>query len=347
MAIEGFDYKEFAQLMSSQAGELIPKDFNDMQKNYVVKTLSNFTLLAGEAIANDEALGFNADQAIFVTQIIAEWAFHKSIDLVHSGIMPEHWDGIMQKIAFTIFEVAKQAIKKNVPQDQILQLIEHHVNKTYKEAIDNLEKRGVITAEISQKAMSQSNIDDMAAQAAQAEAEQKAAMEAGAQEQAISPDAAPQAAPQVPVPQVAATSLPAGPMEKSLKLISVALVLKILPSDRVEAILDKFSPQDVETIKNYMKVENLEAGLDMNYTLKCLENIKEFLPRRKSPSQESIVRQLNKIFDQYPMENVEKLFKSERPFLKRFISKAYEGDYYPIPVKVAQIVVDYVKDSVE
>ena len=47
------------------------------------------------------------------------------------------------------------------------------------------------------------------------------------------------------------------------------------------------------------------------------------------------------------MENVEKLFKSERPFLKRFISKAYEGDYYPIPVRVAQIVVDYVKDSVE
>ena len=342
MAIEGFDYKEFAELMSSQAGDLIPKDFNDMQKNYVVKTLSNFTLLAGEAIYNDEALGFNAEQAIFVTQIIAEWAFHKSIDLVHSGIMPEHWDGIMQKIAFTIFEVAKQAIKKNIPQDQILQLIEHHVNKSYKEAIDNLEKRGVISSEISQKAMSQSNIDDMAAQAAQAEEEQKAAMES------IQPDAPPPPVSDTPSVQAAPTPvLPPSSLDKSVKLISIALVLKILPSDRVEAILEKFSPQDVETIRNYMKVENLEAGLDLNYTLKCLENIKEFLPRRKSPSQESIIRQLNKIFDTHPMENVEKLFKSERPFLKRFISKAYEGDYYPIPVKVAQIVVDYVKDSVE
>ena len=197
MPIEGFDYKEFAEMMSSQAGELIPKEFNDMQKNYVVKTLSNFTLLAGEAIANDEALGFNADQAIFVTQIIAEWAFHKSIDLVHSGILPEHWDGIMQKIAFTIFEVAKQAIMKNVPQDQILQLIEHHVNKSYKDAIDNLEKRGVISAEISQKAMSQSNIDDMAAQAAQAEAEQKAAIEAAAQQDTAQPQ---QPVAQAPIP---------------------------------------------------------------------------------------------------------------------------------------------------
>ena len=213
MAIEGFDYKEFAQLMSSQAGELIPKDFNDMQKNYVVKTLSNFTLLAGEAIANDEALGFNAEQAIFVTQIIAEWAFHKSIDLVHSGIMPEHWDGIMQKIAFTIFEVAKQAIKKNIPQDQILQLIEHHVNKSFKEAIDSLEKRGVISSEISQKAMSQSNIDDMAAQAAQAEAEQKAAMEEAQANQNV------QASADLPVSQPISPSLPASPMDRSLKLM--------------------------------------------------------------------------------------------------------------------------------
>lgn len=343
MPIEGFDYKEFAEMMSSQAGELIPKEFNDMQKNYVVKTLSNFTLLAGEAIANDEALGFNADQAIFVTQIIAEWAFHKSIDLVHSGILPEHWDGIMQKIAFTIFEVAKQAIMKNVPQDQILQLIEHHVNKSYKDAIDNLEKRGVISAEISQKAMSQSNIDDMAAQAAQAEAEQKAAIEAATQQDTAQPQ---QPIAQAPIPTTQ-TALPAKPMEKALKLMSVALVLKILPQDRVDAILEKFAPQDVETIQTYMKVENLEAGLDMSYTLKCLENIKEFLPRRKSPSQESIIRQLNKIFDTHPLDEIEKLFKSERPFLKRFIAKAYEGDYYPIPTRVAGIVVQYVKNSVQ
>ena len=174
MAIEGFDYKEFTQMMSSQAGELVPKNFNEMQKNYVVKTLTNFTLLAGEAIANDESLNFNADQAVFVTQIIAEWSFHKSIDLVHSGIMPEHWDGVMQKIAFTIFEIAKQAIQKEIPQDKTLQLIEHHVDKTYKEAIEDLEKRGIISSEISQKAASQSNIDDMAKQVQEQE-EQEAA----------------------------------------------------------------------------------------------------------------------------------------------------------------------------
>lgn len=348
MAIEGFDYKEFAEMMSSQAGELIPPEFNDMQKNYIVKTLSNFTLLAGEAIANDESLGFNADQAVFVTQIIAEWAFHKSIDLVRSKIMPEHWDSIMQKVAFTIFEIAKQAIQKNIPQDQILQLVEHHVNKSFKEALDGLEKRGLITAEVSQEALSQSNIDAMAEQAAQVQAEvqAEAAAQAQAQEQ-VSQGSSTATTPAMPVPQ--GQTLPDNvpvEMQKSLKLMSVALVLKILPKDRVRQILSRFSRADVESIKGYMQMDNLEAGLDMNYTLKCLQNIKQFIPKPTVPSQDSLLRQLNKIFNESPLEDIEQLFKGERPFVKRFIAKAYEGDYYPIPPRVANIVVQYIKNSI-
>ena len=220
MPIEGFDYKEFAQMMSSQAGELVPKNFNDMQRNYVVKTLTNFTLLAGEAISNDTKLNFNADQAVFVTQIIAEWSFHKSIDLVHSGIMPEHWDGVMQKIAFTIFEIAKQAIQKNIPQDKTLQLIEHHVDKTYRDAIADLEKRGVISSEISQKAASQSNIDDMAKQVQEQEERERA--QQAAQQQAQQQQPMPQGAP--PPPQQMGSMTSEG---RDLKLKSIAMVIKL------------------------------------------------------------------------------------------------------------------------
>ena len=82
MPIEGFDHKQFANDLASQAVELVPKDFDDFQEDYVVKTLVNFAALAGEAISNDTKLNFNADQAVFVTQIIAEWSFHKSIDFI-------------------------------------------------------------------------------------------------------------------------------------------------------------------------------------------------------------------------------------------------------------------------
>ena len=155
MPIEGFDYKGFAASMAEQAKELVPADLQDREKEYIVKTLGNFTLLAGEALYNDTALNLTPEQAVFITQIIAEWSFHKSIDLIHSGILPQYWDSIMQKIAFTIFEVAKQAVIRKIPQDQLLQAVEHHVIKVYKQSIEELESKGVIDEETKIRAESQ------------------------------------------------------------------------------------------------------------------------------------------------------------------------------------------------
>ena len=88
MAIQGFEYKEFAQNLAQQALELIPKDFDDNQKNYVANTLLNFSAIAGQALYDEGK--FNVDQAIMITQIIAEWSFHKSVDLVRSGIPQQY-----------------------------------------------------------------------------------------------------------------------------------------------------------------------------------------------------------------------------------------------------------------
>ena len=344
MAIEGFDYKEFAEMMSSQAGELVPANFNDMQKEYVVKTLTNFTLLAGEAISNDESLNFNADQAVFVTQIIAEWSFHKSIDLVHSGIMPEHWDGVMQKIAFTIFEIAKQAIQKNIPQDKTLQLIEHHVDKTYKEAIDDLEKRGVITSEISKQAASQSNIDDMAKQMQEQEEAQAQAQAQQEQQQAQQP--------QAPVPVDGENPAPPVPKrssgDKPMKMKAIAMVLKLLDKKRSEEVLSQFSEEIADELRRLSKTPRLEEQVDLRVAKECLEDLKVILPKKKKLSQDNMVREMDKIFNQHDMEDVERIVKSERPFVKRFVSQSYEGDYYQgVPLKVAKILVDYMKDNVK
>ena len=337
-------------MMSSQAGELVPPNFNEMQKNYVVKTLTNFTLLAGEAISNDESLNFNADQAVFVTQIIAEWSFHKSIDLVHSGIMPEHWDGVMQKIAFTIFEIAKQAIQKNIPQDKTLQLIEHHVDKTYKEAIEDLEKRGIISSEISQKAASQSNIDDMARQVQEQEEElarQQAALEqAKAASDAQKPESvSPQ---QVSEPDVQTRPAPVITGDKVIKLKSIAMVLKLIDKKRVAEVLKQFPPEVADEIQKYVKTPRLEEQVDIRVALQCLEDLKLIMPKKKKLSQDNMVREMDKIFNKHEMEEVEQAVKSERPFVKRFVSQSYEGDYYQgVPLKVAKILVNYVKDNLK
>ena len=355
MAIEGFDYKEFAQMMSSQAGELVPPNFDEMQKNYVVKTLSNFTLLAGEAISNDESLNFNADQAVFVTQIIAEWSFHKSIDLVHSGIMPEHWDGVMQKIAFTIFEIAKQAIQKNIPQDKTLQLIEHHVDKTYKEAIEDLEKRGIITSEISKQAVSQSNIDDMAKQVQEQEAADAAAQFEAEQQQIAEQQQQAQPAPQSmgDAPQTQAEPapmprrvIPGG--DRTMKMKSIAMVLKLLDDKRAKEVLKQFPEEVAAELKKLVRTPRLEEQVDLRVAKECLEDLKIIIPKKKKLSQDNMVREMDRVFNKYRMEEVEQSVKSERPYVKRFVSQAYEGDYYQgVPLRVAKIMVEFIKDTVK
>lgn len=339
MAIEGFQYKEFAEEMARQAQDLVPQEFNDQQKGYIVHTIENFTRMAGEALYNDTSLNFNADQAILISQIIAEWSFHKSIDLIHSRILPEHWDSIMQKIAFTIFEVAKQAIIRNIPQDQMLQAIEHHVNKAYVAGLEALEKKKIISHEAKEYAAKQSNIDDMAKKVQEEEAAAAAA--------AAHPEAQPQA--QTPPPQGAmapASKPPVHAAGKAAKLLSVALLLRLLSQDKVVTILNKFSTEDSQTITKYMQTPDLESQIDPELTCQCLNEIKEYLPKKPKLTEENIVKHMQRIFDNTSRDKVEQLIKYERPFVKRFISSAYDDDYYRIPLKVAGVIAQYVQDSI-
>lgn len=339
MAIEGFQYKEFAEEMAKQARELVPPEFSEQQKDYIVKTIENFTRMAGEALYNDTSIKFNADQAVLISQIIAEWSFHKSIDLIHSRILPEYWDGIMQKIAFTIFEVAKQALLRNIPQDQMLQAIEHHVNKAYVAGLEALEKKNVISHEAKEFAAKQSNIDDMAKKVQEAEAAEQAAQENTAQSNI------PQSQ---PAQQSQGTSRQAlTPVAgKAAKLLSVALLLKLLSQDKVVTILNKFSPEDSQTITKFMQTPDLESQIDPELTCQCLHEIKEYLPKKPKLTEANIVKHLQRIFDNTTRDKVENLIKYERPFVKRFVSSVYDDEYYQIPLRVAGVIAQYVQDSI-
>ncbi len=350
MPIEGFDYKGFAASMSEQAKELVPKELEDREKEYIVKTLGNFTLLAGEALYNDQQLNLNADQAVFITQIIAEWSFHKSIDLIHSGILPQYWDGIMQKIAFTIFEVAKQAVIRKIPQDQLLQAVEHHVVKVYNQSIEELQQKGVIDEDTKNKAESQSNIDAMAQQA-QAEQERQKQAQAQAAQQNVQ-DAEQRRLErqkqreQRRQPKQANVSVPQGITNKQMKLMSLALVLKLMSQDKVMTILNKFDSNDSLAISQYMNMADLESHLDGDLVTDCLKEMKEYLPIKRKLTKENVLGDLLRIYREIPRERIEKVIKNERPLVKRFIAQAYDGEYSDLPLKVAGIVAQYIEESV-
>lgn len=356
MAIQGFDYKAFAQNLNQQAQELVPQDFDQNQKAYVANTLLNFSTIAGEALYNDTESNFNADQAAMITQIIAEWSFHKSVDLIRSGIPQMHWDGVMQKIAFTIFEIAKQTFKQGLPQDQILQLIEHHVKKTYLDAIAELKTKGEIDEQLMEKASKQSNIDQMMQQMQDSgEVEQAQAAQQAPPPPQPQPVQAQQAQPQVSqggVPAVQGGSDVAAPKKspyappKLLKLVTVALLLKRVDEEKVQSILERFDQETAGTVIKYMYVDGLEDKVDPTLTMKCLDEIAENLPGATEINKNKLVERVKAAAENYDKNKLELALQLERQKVRRFVFNALEDEYYALPPRVADVIATHLENGV-
>ena len=350
MAIQGFNYEEFAKNLTDQAKEIVPADFNDNQKQFVVNTLYNFSNMAGKALSEDKQSGFTADQAMMITQIIAEWSFHKSVDLIRSGIPQQFWDPIMQKIAYTIFEIAQQTFKQNLPQDQILQLIEHHVKKAYDESIKELKDRNLIDEGLMERAVKQSNIDTMMQQMQEEPPAQQPAQ------------AAPQGAPQAPAAQnTPSKPVPAGtpaapidmskPLEKYkppklLKLVAVALLLKRVTDDRVQSILNHFEQDDAGTVLRYMYVDNLEEKVDPSVTMRVLEDIGKNLPSATEVNTNLLVERVKATASMMDRQKLEAMVQRERANVRRFVFNALEGEFYKMPPRVAAVIASHLEHSV-
>ena len=357
MAIQGFDYKEFAKNLTMQAQELVPQDFDQNQKAYVANTLLNFSTLAGEALYNDAESNFTADQAAMIVQIIAEWSYHKSVDLIRSGIPQMHWDGVMQKIAFTIFEIAKPTFKQGLPQDQILQLIEHHVKKTYLDSIAELKTNGEIDETLMEQASKQSNIDQMMQQMQesgeieQAQAEQQAAQQA-AQQAPVQPQPMPESVAQGGVPAVQGSSDVGRPQNNSytppklLKLVTVALLLKRVDEEKVQSILERFDQETAGTVIKYMYVEGLEDKVDPTLTMKCLDEIAENLPGATEINKNKLIERVKFAAENYDKNKLELALQLERQKVRRFIFNALEDEYYALPPRVADVIATHLENGV-
>ena len=337
MAIEGFDYKGFAQNLAQQALELIPKDFNENQKNYVANTLLNFATIAGQALNDDNQMNFNLDQAMMITQIIAEWSFHKSVDLIRSGIPQQYWDPIMQKIAFTIFEIAKNAYHQGLPQDQCLQLIEHHVKKTYLDCIGELKDKNLIDEKLMEQAASQSNIDAM-----MQEQQAQAAEEQDAQQQAV-----PSNSNQTPAGVSEPVQQSLGAEAKVLKLATLALLFKKMRQEKVQTILNKFNPDDAQSVIKFMGMPDLGEKVDPNIAMRCLQEIKTSLPNpHQDLTPSKLIKKIQNVSQYLDKSQLEQKLRAERSKVKRFVFTALEGEYLEMPPKVANIIATHLEDSV-
>ena len=162
MTNTNFNVDSFVSSMTSQAKDLVPSDVSQETSDYIISTMDSFLRMAYEAISNDNELNPTNDDYTLLLQILAEWIFHKSVDISRAKLPSELWDNIIQHISFTIFEIVKQAWIRDIAKDVIVDTVAHHVDKCYKEGLQQLLDNKKITKEIFEAAIAESNLDKMA-----------------------------------------------------------------------------------------------------------------------------------------------------------------------------------------
>lgn len=156
-------YTDFIDGLVEQITPLLPEDVNELQKSYLITNVRKAAVLMASSIdENEEFKNLEFDNQCFYIQVIAEWSFHKEIDLFRSGIPPRYWKGVMNKIWFAMWEVMYACVKNDAPESVVLSLVERFVNRTYKDAVEELKENEIIDENVVEKAKEQSNIDKMA-----------------------------------------------------------------------------------------------------------------------------------------------------------------------------------------
>ncbi len=308
--IAGFNPQDFAKNLAGQAGQVIPADISAADKKFIIDIVYKFCVLSGDALTKDTALKLDAAQASLITQFIGEWSFHKSIDLLRAKVNPALREGILQRVAFTVFEIAKQAVVKKMPQEQIIPLVEHHVNTCFKQAIEDLKSKGQLDEKVSDNVLHQSNIDSMA----KTEVEKET---------------------------VGADMSDA----KILKLASLALLIKNFPAEKIKNIISKFNKPEAQVLIQYLKMPDLENKVDSDITARCITEIRKTLPEPKIVTYDRCFRKLCKIVKNSDKNSISNIIKEERPVIKDFVLSAYTKDEAVIPARVAAIICKHLEEK--
>ncbi len=311
--IKNFNSEAFARDLSSQAKQVVPTDIQKNDVEFVVDIIYRFCKMAGDALMGEKDSKLNASEACLVVQFIGEWIFHKSIDVVRAGIAQELREGILQKVAFTVFDIAKKAIENEIPQDQLIALVEAQVKKSFSKAISELEQKGVLSQDLAKNTLSQSNIDNMAVEQANDDIKM--------QTECMSDD-------------------------KIVKLASLAVLIKSFPSDKIKNIVQGFNKPEKDVLLRYLKIPDLEEKMDLNATIKCFEDLKTVLPETIVISYDRAYKKLYKIVKNSSKEQISTIIDNERPAIKDFVSSCYNGKRKKLPAYIADTVSKYIEENI-
>jgi len=311
--LQNFNCEAFAKDLASQASQVVPNDIQKADKDFIVEIIYRFCRMAGDALLKEENSKLNASQASLITQFIGEWIFHKSVDIIRAKIEPKFREGILQKVAFTVFDIAKKAVEKDLPQDQLISLVEAQVKKCFTKALEDMKARGILTEQVTKEALSQSNIDAMAVE----QVEEETAVDIATMSDS-----------------------------KIIKLASLAVLIKNFPSEKLKNVLQKFNKPERDVLIKYLKMPDLEQKLDAKATMRCIEEMKNTLPEVVVISYDKAYKKLCKIVKNSSKDKILNIISKERPAIRDFVGAAYQKKKVKIPAHIADVVSKYLEENV-
>lgn len=304
MPIQELNPQEFAKNLAQQAGSYIPDDISEENKKYIGKKVYEFCYITGDHLLKQHQDSFTDQDAVIVIQFIGEWTFHKAIDLIRAEIRNEFWDTILQQVAFAALKAALQAHTENMDQTNAAALIETQVMESYKHCINQLVKSRAIKEEDVDTILSQSNVDKMANESAEKEAN------------AFQDD------------------------EKTMKYVAIALILKKMPEEKAQRILSGMGEEEKQRVFSCLNIPDLEKKVAPSVISQYIEDLKKSISLISKPSTKEMVKSFKLLQDKYGEEEIINLTMFERSKIQEFLSNClFENNSNVTKVELSPYIV--------
>jgi len=161
-----FKYKDFVNKLRFQVGGVCPEEFGEYGEKYIKNSIYSHSLKAAKALYESPAISSEACEVI--TQIIAEWTFHKTIDLINGDIPDVFHERVLNQINQAIFDyLIDENNQSPITFDntsETVTVVELIVQDTYRDALSRVYSDKGISKDVYKWAVSQSHIDDMASE---------------------------------------------------------------------------------------------------------------------------------------------------------------------------------------
>lgn len=163
-----FKYKDFVNKLRFQVGGVCPEEFSEYGEKKIKSSVYSHALKAAMALYKENSV--SVEECEIITQIIAEWTFHKKIDLMNGEIPEVFHDRVLNKINQAIYEylideckcggLTYSDIEANGTSDAV-SVVEDIVKDTYRDELSRIYSDRGISKDDYTWALKQSHIDDV------------------------------------------------------------------------------------------------------------------------------------------------------------------------------------------